>query len=204
MLPIANTALDFHILELLLRIIPNLLLLLAILLPRDARPEDDILPHARSIEGRARSVAFLETEFRPGATFGDAWVHGLFFDGGADPTCGFDTLAAVVEAVGYHGFGAVFVCGYGLGWKGVGVCVVCELGLIGRSLWVLTDRRTHRHLPNPGDCKEESVSSSLRSPVLQSFILRYLGHIGRVGQICCCRYVRSVDLKLLRGISVVI
>ena len=136
-------------------------------------------------------MAFLETEFRPGATFGDAWVHSLFFDGGADSAGGFDALAAIVEAVGYHGFGAVFVCGYGLGGKSVGICGICELGLMGRSFWGLTGRRTHRHQPSPGDCKEESVSYSLRSPVLQSFILRYLGHFWTVDQVYCCRYVRS-------------
>ena len=55
-------------------------------------------------------MALFEPEFVPGAAFGDAGVDTLAVDGGANAAGGFDFLLAVIgEAVGYDGFGAVFV-----------------------------------------------------------------------------------------------
>ena len=67
-------------------------------------------------------MAFLKTEFRPGAPFGDAGIYGFLFDSCADAAGGFDALAAIVETVGCYGFGAIFVRSYGLGRERGGVC----------------------------------------------------------------------------------
>ena len=122
MLSVTDTTLDLFILE----FIPHaavpalfLLLLLSIFLPRHARSENDILTHARGIEARTRRMSFLEPEFRPRTTFGDAGVDGFTGDGGADTTGGLDTLAFVVEAVGNDGLGTVFVGG-DLLWRETG------------------------------------------------------------------------------------
>ena len=114
MLAVADAAFDLHVLELLLRVVPDLLLLLAVLLPRHARPEDDVLAHARGVEARSRRVAFFEPEFRPAFALGHARVHVFFDDGAADASGGLDAFAVVVESVGDDGFGAVFVRRYGL------------------------------------------------------------------------------------------
>lgn len=133
MFSVTNPTFDLHIFQLLLRIIPGLLFLLAILLPCHARPEYDVLPHARGIETRAGSVAFFETEFRPGFALGDTGVDIFFDDGGADAAGGFDAFAVVVEAVGCNSFGAVFVCGYDLWGEGGGVVEVFVVGPVGAA-----------------------------------------------------------------------
>jgi len=66
-------------------------------------------------------VTFLKTEFGPCFALCNAGIDSFFHDSGADPTCSFDTLAVVVEAIGYHCFGAVFVGGYDLRGEGSGV-----------------------------------------------------------------------------------
>lgn len=115
MLPVADPTLDLHVLQLLLRIVPDLLvLLLPILLPCDTRSEDDVLAHARSVEARSRGVALFKAELGPAFALGHTGVDVFFDDGGANAAGSFDTLAVVVEAVGNDGFGAVLVCGYGL------------------------------------------------------------------------------------------
>lgn len=131
MLAIANPALDLLILQLRLDAILLGLLLLAVLLPRHARPEDDVLADGGRIEARPGGVAFFEAELGPGAAFGDAGVDGFFDDGGADAAGGFDLFAVVVEAVGDVSFGAVFVGG-DLG-RGEGVGVV-EFFVVGPVL----------------------------------------------------------------------
>lgn len=114
MLAVADPAFDLHVLQLLLRVVPDLLLLLAVLLPRHARPEDDVLADAGGVEARSRGVALFEPEFRPAFALGDARVDILFDDGGADAAGGLDSFAVVVEAVGDDGFGPVFVRGHDL------------------------------------------------------------------------------------------
>lgn len=122
MLAIADTTLDFLILEL----IPHaavpalfLLLFLAVFLPCHAGSEDDVFAHAGRVETGAGSVAFLQAEFRPRATFGNTGVDGFASNGGADTAGGFHSLAVVVEAVRDDGLGAVFVCG-DLLWRKTG------------------------------------------------------------------------------------
>ena len=142
MLPVANPTLDLHVLQLLLRIVPDLLvLLLPVLLPRDAGSEDDVLAHARGVEARSRGVALFEAELGPALALGDTGVDVFFDDGGADAAGGFDALTVVVEPVGYNGFGAVFVRGYGLGGQGRGVIEVV-FDIIG-PVWT-ADRMSER------------------------------------------------------------
>ena len=69
-------------------------------------------------------MALFEAELGPALALGDAGVDVFFDNGGADAAGGFDTLAVVVEAVGYDGFSAVFIRGYSLGWQGCGVVEV--------------------------------------------------------------------------------
>lgn len=114
MFAVADPALDLHVLQLLLRVIPDLLLFLAVLLPRHAGAEDDVLAHAGGVEARSRGVALFEPELRPAFALGDARVDVFLDDGGADATGGLDPFAVVVEAVGDDGFGPVFVRGDGL------------------------------------------------------------------------------------------
>ena len=115
MLPVADPALDLHVLQLLLRVIrPDLLLLLAVLLPRHTRPKYNVLAYTRRVEARSRRVSLFEPEFRPAFALGDARVDVLFDDGGAYAAGGFDAFAVVVESVGDDCFGAVLVRGYGL------------------------------------------------------------------------------------------
>lgn len=66
-------------------------------------------------------MAFLETEFCPSFALCDARVDVLFYDGGSNSACCLDTLAIVVEAIGYYCLGAVFVRSYGLWGEGGGV-----------------------------------------------------------------------------------
>ena len=112
MLPIANPALDLHVLQLLLRIVFLRLLLLPILLPRDARLEDYVLAYGGGVEGWTGRVVLLEPEFGPGPPLCDAGVDGFFDDGGADAARGLYAFAVVVEAVGCYCFGAIFVGGH--------------------------------------------------------------------------------------------
>ena len=66
-------------------------------------------------------MALFEPEFCPALALGDARVDLFCDDGGADAAGGFDAFAVIVEAIGYYGFGAVFVRRYGLGGQGGGV-----------------------------------------------------------------------------------
>ncbi len=134
MFPVTYTTLDLHVLQLVLGIIPHLLLLLPILLPRYARPEDDVLSHTRCVEGGASRVSFFHAEFCPAFTFGDARIYFLCFDGGADTACGLYSLAFVVEAVGHDIFGAIFVRGDSLGGQGRGVVEFIVVGPVGAAM----------------------------------------------------------------------
>lgn len=73
-------------------------------------------------------MAFLKTEFRPRFALCDAGVDIFFYNGGTNPAHGFDTLAVVIEAVGYYRFGAVFIGGYDLWGKGCGVVKFLVVG----------------------------------------------------------------------------
>lgn len=133
MLAVADPAFDFFVFELCLDAVLLGLLLLAIFFPRHARPEDDVLAHARGVEARPGGVALFEAELGPGAAFGDAGVDGLFDDGGPDAARGFDFFAVVVEAVRDGCFGAVFVSGdLGRG-ESVGVVEFFVVGPVGAA-----------------------------------------------------------------------
>ena len=116
MLSVTYTTLDFHIFQLLFRIISRFLLLFAILLPRDTRPEYDILAHTRRIKRGASGVSLFVAKFRPGFPLSYSGVDLFCLDCRADAAGGFDALAFVVEAIGNYGFGAVFVRGNSLRW----------------------------------------------------------------------------------------
>lgn len=124
MLPVADAALDLHVLELLLGVVPGLLLLLAVLLPRHAGAEDDVLAHARRVEARPRRVALFQPKLGPAFALGHAGVDVFLDDGGADAAGGLDALAIVVEAVGHDCFGTILVRGYDLRWEGCGIVKV--------------------------------------------------------------------------------
>ena len=113
MLAVADPALNFHVLQFLFRIVlPALLyVLFTIFLPRNAGAEDDVFAHAGGVEGGARGMVLLEAEFGPRPALGHAGVDCLFDDGGTNPAGRFHAFTVVVEAVGYHCFGAVFVGG---------------------------------------------------------------------------------------------
>ena len=121
MLPVTDPALDLHVLQLLLRVIPHFLLLFAVLLPRHARPEDDVLAHARGVEARPRGMALFEAELGPAFALGDAGVDIFLDNGGADAAGSFDSFAVVVETVGDDGFGTVLVGRHGLRGQACGV-----------------------------------------------------------------------------------
>lgn len=134
MLAVTDPALDLFILQLLLQaafvdaprdlLIPFLLLagpVLCILLPRDARPEDNVLAHARGVEGGARRVTFLQPEFGPFPPLRDVRVYFVGVGGDTDAAGRFHFFAGVVEGVGDDCLGAVFVRGDGLWRQGGGV-----------------------------------------------------------------------------------
>lgn len=123
-LPVADAALDLHVLELLLGVVPGLLLLLAVLLPGHAGTEDDVLAHARRVEARPRRVALFQPEFGPALALGHAGVDVFLDDGGPDAAGGFDAFAVVVETVGDDCFGTILVRGHDLRWEGCGVVKV--------------------------------------------------------------------------------
>lgn len=121
MLPVTDPTLDLLVLQLILHTALVRLLLLGIRLPVDARSEQDVLADGGRVEGWTLGVPFLQPEFRPCFAFGDPWVDVLLHDRRADSSRGFHFFAVVVEAVGYDGFGAVFVGGDLLGREGGGV-----------------------------------------------------------------------------------
>lgn len=137
MLSVTDPALDLLILQLLLHAVLVRLLLFRIRLPVDARPEDDVLAHARGLERRAGGLALLEAEFGPALALGDARVDVLLDDGGAYSAGGLDFFAVVVEAVRYYCSGAVFVGGYLLWGEGGGIVEFFVVGPVGAAVDLL-------------------------------------------------------------------
>lgn len=119
MLAIADSAFDLFILQLRLHAICCRLLLLVVFLPRHAWSEYNVLSHSRSVRSRTGWVTFLVAELGPGATLCYLRIDSFSDNGGADAPGCFYFFAGIVEAVGYAGFGAVFVgCDLGCGQGG--------------------------------------------------------------------------------------
>ena len=109
MLSITYSAFDFHILEFLLRVIFLRFLLLVVLLPRDARPEDDVLANRSSVEGRSDWMALLLAKFRPCTPLGYTRIDGFLDYSRADtPSC-FGLLAVIIESIRYDSLCTIFV-----------------------------------------------------------------------------------------------
>lgn len=121
MFAVANSALDLLVFQLRLDTVRVRLLLLAILLPRNTRPEDYVFTHTRRVKRGSHGVAFFKAKFGPGATLRHAWIDGFFDNGGPDAASGFHFLPFVVKTIRYHRFGAIFVGGNLLGGEGGGV-----------------------------------------------------------------------------------
>ena len=136
-LAVADAAAHFLVLQLVAHALLLAFLLarsiLPVSLPGHARAEDDVLAHARGVEGGADGVSLLEAELGPAAPRGDGGVDGLADDGGADAAGGLNALAVVVEAVGDDGLGAVFVGRDGLGGQGGGVVEFFVIGPVGAA-----------------------------------------------------------------------
>ncbi len=73
-------------------------------------------------------MTFLKPEFGPRFALCDARVDVFFDDCGTYSARGLETLAVVIEAVGNHCFGAVFIGSYGLWGKGGGVVKFLVIG----------------------------------------------------------------------------
>lgn len=109
----ADTTLDLRVLESIL-LLDVLALLLIASLPSCDGAEEDILCDRRGICLRAYGFALLGAEFGPLLAFGDARVYHGFDRRLFDAAGRLDLLAVFAERVGYDGFAAVFVFGYGL------------------------------------------------------------------------------------------
>ena len=111
MLAVANTALDLLVLELVLHGlgVGVLVLVLGVLAPVDAGLEDDVLADRRGVWGRALGVLCAEPELAPRFALRHARVDHLAVGDEADPPCGLDFLAIVVDLVLDDGGAAVLV-----------------------------------------------------------------------------------------------
>lgn len=125
MLAVTDTALDLLVLQLVLHLlrVRVLGLVLGILAPVDAGPEDDVLADGRRVMGRAGAVLCALAELAPGLAVGDARVDGLGVRDVADAARRLHSLALVIVAIGDGGLGAVLV-GDGLGRREVGGCLL--------------------------------------------------------------------------------
>ena len=99
MLAITDPTLDLLVFELLFDAVLLRLLLLAVLLPSYARPENDVLPNARRIERGSRGMALFAAELGPSSPLGNARVDRFLDDSGTNAAGCFDLFAIVVEAV---------------------------------------------------------------------------------------------------------
>lgn len=123
MLALADTATDLLVPQLVLQglLLRLLRLILAVLLPRHAGAEEDVLADGGGFRAGSSGMPLLETEFIPSFALGHARVDGLAVDGHADAPGGFDLFASVIDGVGYGGLGAVLVGGHGRLRQGGGV-----------------------------------------------------------------------------------
>lgn len=135
MVALADTTGDFLILQLVAQRVLLFILLLVGALPVGARAEDDVFADGGCAEVGPADMAFLGAEFGPFFALGDARVHVLFDNGGADLARGLDLFVGVVEAVGYDGLGAVGVGDDLLLWEDGGIVEFLVVGPVGSSVW---------------------------------------------------------------------
>lgn len=111
MFAIANTALDFLVLQLVLHGLGVGIggLVLGILAPVDAWSEDDVLTNGGGIGSRAIAIFGAQAELGPCFSVGDTRVYFLDMADCFDATSGLDLLAVVVVAVGDDGPALVLV-----------------------------------------------------------------------------------------------
>jgi hypothetical protein len=133
MVALADTALDFCVLE--LRLLLRLVALVFVTrFPRRDGAEQDVLCDRHGVGLWACGFALFLAEFGPLLALGDAWVYGGFDDGFLDAAGGFDAAAFVVDAVGCDGLGAVFVLSYGVLGEGELCALVFFFGPVGAAV----------------------------------------------------------------------
>lgn len=111
MLAVADTALDFFVLELVLHSLSVgvLALVFGLLLPVDRGAEDDVLADGGGIGGWARGVLSRGAELRPCLALRHQRAHHLAMGDVPDAPRRFDLLAVLIVAVLNDGRAAVFV-----------------------------------------------------------------------------------------------
>lgn len=112
MLSGTNTTLDLLVLQLVLHaaLLASILLgLLGLCLPVGARTENDVLADGGSVERGTSSVALLKAEFGPRPALSNLRVHIFADDGGLDAAGDLNLLVVVIETVGDHSLGSIFV-----------------------------------------------------------------------------------------------
>lgn len=149
MLAVANTTLDLLVLKLVLHGlgVGVLALLLLILAPVRARPEDDVLTDGGRVGGGTGGILGAEAELGPCLALGDARVHLFRVRGVADAASRLHLLALIVVTEGDDGLGAVLVAdGLGRGEVGGGLVDIFVVGPVvpgqrerrGRSAFLYT------------------------------------------------------------------
>lgn len=132
MLSSTDTALDLLSLQLVFHGSWLWLLLLGILAPVDAWPEDDVLADSGGIQSWASLVLSGESELAPLLALRDARGDDLLDDGCANAAGGLDLLSVLVQAVCDDSLGSILVGGDLLWWEFLGVVV--QLLIIGPVL----------------------------------------------------------------------
>jgi len=120
MLSITDTALDFLVLQFVLHASSFSLLLLSILAPVCAWPENDVLSNGRSISCRSRSVLSRESKLGPLLALRNSWVYNLTNSSESYPAGSLDLFAIIVQRIGDYCLGAIFVCGGSIWWEAGG------------------------------------------------------------------------------------
>ena len=109
MLAVTNSTFDLLVLQLRLHTVCGGLLLLIILLPCHARPENNVLAHRRSLETWTDGIVLLEPELCPSPSLCDLRVDSFTHNSSPDAPRSLDFFTSVVEAERYACFGTVFV-----------------------------------------------------------------------------------------------
>jgi hypothetical protein len=99
MLSRTDTTLDLLVLELVLELVRLADLLLGILAPVDAGPEDDVLSNRSRVRDRALAILGRVSELGPCLAIRDAGVYGLLVGDVANATGRLDLVAVFVDAV---------------------------------------------------------------------------------------------------------
>jgi hypothetical protein len=141
MVALADTALDFCILELslLLRLVA---LVFVTRFPCRDGAEQDVLCDRHGVGLWACGFALFLAELGPLLALCDAGVYGGFDDGFLDAAGGFDAAAFVVDAVGCNSLGAVFVLGYGVLGEGELCAFVFFFGPVGAAVGLGVSERS--------------------------------------------------------------